>query len=197
MNMEFPDAVSAALSAVASQSAAAAAGGGAGGAARAASVARVARRYTSRVPEDKREIVRGLDVHLARRFYVEIDRDKQALFTELSGLQVEMQVFEYQEGGNNAFIHRLPGPVKVGNITLKHGLTSSNDFFKWCMEVATRQVTKKHVSILMYDTQRALVARWNFQNAYPVKWIGPQFNSTSTSIAIETLELAHSGLELG
>jgi phage tail-like protein len=137
------------------------------------------------------------DVHPARRFYVQIEGYTQAVFTEVSGLQVEMQVFEYQEGGNNGFIHRLPGPVKVSNITLKRGLTTSNEFFKWCMKVASDQVERKHLSILLFDTHGDEVIRWNFHNAYPVKWIGPQFNSTSTATAIETLELAHEGLELG
>jgi phage tail-like protein len=117
------------------------------------------------------------------------------VFTEVSGLQVEMQVTEYQEGGNNGFIHRLPGPVKVSNITLKRGLTTSNDFFKWCMEVATNKVRRRHLSVLMYDTKGTEVVRWNFHNAYPVKWVGPSFTSTSTATAIETLELAHEGLE--
>lgn len=137
------------------------------------------------------------NVHPARRFYVEVAGVPMAVFTEVSGLQVEMQVFEYQEGGNNGFIHRLPGPVKVGNITLKRGITASNDFFKWCMEVATQKVNRQHVSVLMHDTRGTEVIRWNFQNAYPVKWVGPAFSSTSTSTAIETLELAHDGLELG
>jgi len=137
------------------------------------------------------------DVHPARRFYVEIAGIPQAVFTEVSGLQVEMQVHEYQEGGNNGFVHRLPGPVKVGNITLKRGLTTSNEFFKWCMQVATNSVSRRHVSVLMYDTMGEPVARWDFLNAYPVKWTGPQFTATSQATAIETLELAHSGFELG
>src|ERR671932_254038 len=93
------------------------------------------------------------DVHTARRFYVEIEGHPQAVFTEVGGLQVEMQVMEYQEGGNNGFIHRLPGPTKIGNLVLKRGLTTSNDFFKWCMEVITRNVSRRHVSVLLYDTQ--------------------------------------------
>jgi phage tail-like protein len=137
------------------------------------------------------------EVHPARRFYVEIEGVPQAVFTEVGGLQVEMQVMDYQEGGNNGFVHRLPGPVKVGNITLKRGLTTSNEFFKWCMEVASNKVHRRHVSVLMYDTKGQEVVRWNFQNAYPVKWVGPQFTATSQATAVETLELAHDGLELG
>jgi phage tail-like protein len=137
------------------------------------------------------------DVHPARRFYVQVEGCDQAVFTEVSGLQVEMQVTEYQEGGQNGFMHRLPGPVKIGNITLKRGLTTSNDFFKWCMQVASNQVSRRHLSVLMYDTKGQEVVRWNFLNAYPVKWVGPQFTSTSNATAIETLELAHDGLVLG
>ena len=137
------------------------------------------------------------DVHTARRFYVEIEGHPQAVFTEVSGLQVEMQVMEYQEGGNNGFIHRLPGPTKISNLVLKRGLTTSNEFFKWCMDVTTRTVSRRHVSVLLYDTQGQEVVRWNFHNAYPVKWVGPQFTATSQATAIETLELAHDGLELG
>lgn len=136
------------------------------------------------------------DVHTARRFYVEIAGIPQAVFTEVSGLQFEMQVQEYQEGGNNGFVHRLPGPVKISNITLKRGLTTSNEFFKWCMEVANRSVSRRHVSVLMYDSRGRPVARWDYQNAYPVKWIGPQLNATTQATAIETLELAHTGVEL-
>ena len=43
------------------------------------------------------------------RFYVMIDDKAQGVFTEVSGLQVEVDVMEYQEGGNNSFVHRLPG----------------------------------------------------------------------------------------
>src|SRR5215210_4744620 len=108
-----------------------------------------------------------------------------------------MQTMDYQEGGNNGFIHRLPGPVKVGNITLKRGLTSSNDLLKWCMEVISRQVSKRHVSVLMFDARGREMVRWNFLDAYPVKWVGPQFSAEGKGAAIETLELAHSGMELG
>jgi phage tail-like protein len=128
---------------------------------------------------------------------VEIGGKKQAVFTEVSGLQLEMQTTEYQEGGQNTFTHRLPGPVKIGNITLKRGLVASSDLMQWCLEVITRQVSKQHVSVLMFDSKGQEVVRWNFHNAYPVKWVGPQFTADGRTAAIETLELAHDGMELG
>jgi phage tail-like protein len=63
--------------------------------------------------------------------------------------------------------------------------------------VITRQVTKQHVSVLMFDSKGREMVRWNFHNAYPVKWVGPQFTADGRTAAIETLELTHDGIELG
>jgi phage tail-like protein len=131
------------------------------------------------------------------RFYVEIGGMAQAVFTEVSGLQLEMEVMEYQEGGVNDFVHRLPGRTKSGNLTLKRGMTSSNEFFKWYAELAQGKFTAKNISLVMYDVTGAKLAHWNLIKAYPVKWIGPQFSAHDAAVAVETLELAHAGLELG
>ncbi len=137
---------------------------------------------------------RGEGGHAACRFYVEIGKNDggktiQAVFTEVSGLQVEMQVMEYEEGGTNTFVHKLPGRLKIGNITLKHGLTRSNEFLSWCLKLERR-----NVSVVMYDSAGSPVLRWNFTKAYPVKWSGPQFTADSTAMAIESIELTHQGL---
>ncbi len=131
------------------------------------------------------------------RFYVEIDGIMEAVFTDVSGLQVEMEVFEYAEGGNNNFVHRLPGRTKVSNITLKRGMTGSNDFFKWYAEVASGTIKRRNVSVILYDVRGTELTRWSFVKAYPVKWIGPQLSAAGHDAAIETLELAHEGLNLG
>ena len=134
--------------------------------------------------------------HAACRFYVQIGDGGdqiQALFTEVSGLQVEMQTTEYQEGGTNTFVHRLPGPLKVSNVTLKHGLTKSNDFIQWCLKMPPN-LKRRNVTVTMYDAAGSWVARWHFREAYPVKWVGPTFTADSTAIAIESIEIAHKGL---
>jgi phage tail-like protein len=128
------------------------------------------------------------------RFYVEISGLAQAVFTEMSGLQLETTITEYEEGGNNGFVHRLPGRTKVSNLTLKRGVTNSNEFFKWYLDILQGKISTRNVSVVMYDGQGNQVARWNFAKAYPVKWVGPQFAADGKNAAIETLELAHDGL---
>ena len=104
--------------------------------------------------------------------------------------------WRYEEGGTNNFIHRLPGRLKVGNVTLKRGLTKSNEFLKWCMGVRVQNVERRNVTVVMYDAAGKPVVRWNFAGAYPVKWIGPQFTADSSGMAIESVELAHKGVSV-
>jgi phage tail-like protein len=130
------------------------------------------------------------------RFYVKIGGETQAVFTEVSGLQVELEVMDYREGGNNGFIHRLPGFAKVGNLSLKRGIVRKNDFYTWFKQIADGQFVSKNVSVIMYDVQGSPVMTWNFTNAYPVKWIGPHFQASESAVAVETLELAHEGIKV-
>ena len=137
------------------------------------------------------------EAHTNCRFYVKIDDMTQAIFSEVNGLQIETVVQDYEEGGNNGFVHRLPGRTKVGNLTLKRGITKSNEFFKWYTAIASGTITRRNISVIMYDAAGNELIRWNFIKAYPVKWAGPQFSADGKTMAIETLELAHDGLQLG
>ncbi|MBE0480419.1 MAG: phage tail protein [Dehalococcoidia bacterium] len=131
------------------------------------------------------------------RFCVEIGNIQQAGFTEASGLEAEIEVMEYQEGGNNLFTHKLPGRVKFPKVTLKRGITVSNDLWEWFEEVTYRKIKRKNISIVLYDHKRIEVRRWNLTNAYPTKWSGSSHKAGENTISIETLEFAHEGLSPG
>jgi phage tail-like protein len=137
------------------------------------------------------------EAYASNRFYVEINGIKEAVFTEVGGLQVETAFFDYEEGGNNGHVHRLPGRVKASNLTLKRGISRFNDFFKWQAEVTKGKIGRRNISVVMFDVQGKELMRWHFLGAYPVKWVGPQFNATTSTAVIETLELAHDGIDMG
>jgi phage tail-like protein len=40
------------------------------------------------------------------------------------------------------------------------------------------------------------VRRWNLVRAFPVKWVGPDLKASASEVAIESLELAHEGIQL-
>ncbi|NJK44392.1 MAG: phage tail protein [Pleurocapsa sp. SU_196_0] len=136
------------------------------------------------------------EAYASNRFYVSIDGkvNDQAVFTEVSGLQFELETFEYTEGGVNDFAHRLPGRVKGSTVTLKRGMTNSDEFLKWLGDISHGKIERKSLTIMLFDLQGKELIRWNFDRAYPVKWTGPQFQSTTNAIAIESIEFAHAGL---
>jgi phage tail-like protein len=39
------------------------------------------------------------------------------------------------------------------------------------------------------------VRSWVFQEAFPIKWTGPNLNASSNQIATEQLEIVHAGLQ--
>lgn len=127
-------------------------------------------------------------------FVLKIDGLAIGAFREITGLQMERDVLEYPEGGNNDYVHKLPGRVKYPNLVLKRGVTSQKELMLWFWESRTLP-ERKEVTVQLVDTTFAPMRGWAFQSAYPVKWIGPNLNAGSDSPATEQLELAHGGMK--
>ena len=135
------------------------------------------------------------DPYLAFNFLVEIKGLTVGGFTEVGGLQLEIEVEDYREGGLNGFIHKLAGPARYPtNLTLKHGLTDVDGLWKWHQDVARGKIKRRNLSILLHDSAGNETWRWNFSGAYPVKWVGPELRAGSTDVAVETVELVHKGM---
>jgi phage tail-like protein len=128
------------------------------------------------------------------KFGIEIKGIQTAEFDEASGLEAEVEILEYQEGGNNQFTHKLPGRVKFPSVTLKRGVTVSNELWDWFVMGTYGKIERRNMSIVLYDQKGTTVRRWNLTNAYPKKWAGPSFKASDNSISIETLEFVHEGM---
>ncbi len=129
-------------------------------------------------------------------FLVEIDGITQAGFTDCSGLGSTTEPVEYREGGDNSTPRKLPGQTKYTNISLKWGLTDSHELYDWYRKVVTGKTERRNGSIVVLDADGVTeVVRWNFFNAWPTKMEGPSFSAKGSEIAIETLEIAHEGVE--
>jgi phage tail-like protein len=120
------------------------------------------------------------------------------VFTECTLPTLEVEIHEQQEGGLNNAVHQIPGRIKSGRITLKHGITTTSELVRWYAKVASGQIddSKRKISVIMYDSTTSEVLRWNFSQAIPVKWTGPSFVSGNSAIAIETLELSYHSLDV-
>lgn len=117
-------------------------------------------------------------------------------FQEVQGLSVEVNLEEVKEGGENRFVHRVPGRTKYPNLVLKRGLVPSDSalatWFATCLSGDyTEAIVPKTVTVCLLDEEGAALKTWNIVNAYPVKWQVSDFNAMDNKIAIETLELAY------
>lgn len=131
------------------------------------------------------------------RYIVEIEGLQAGGFSEVSGFDASIDVIEYREGNLAGMTPmKLSGLRKYGNITLKQGLTDSMIMYKWMEDAVKGNVVRKTVtiSLLSEADMKTPIATWQVINAWPTKYTAPDFNATSSEVAIETMELAHEGL---
>jgi phage tail-like protein len=79
---------------------------------------------------------------------------------------------------------------KNSAITLKRGITDSNELWQWRKTVIEGAPQRKNGSIILRDQTGVEKIRWNFLNAWPSKWTGPSLDAATSGVAIETLEIA-------
>jgi phage tail-like protein len=135
------------------------------------------------------------DPYPSFNFAVEIDGVIVCGFSEVSGLQAEIEVQEYREGGVNEYVHKRAGPARYpSNLILKRGIADSTELWSWYCNVLQGTIQRKSLDVILMDNSGAEQRRWTLQHAYPVKWQGPDLKAQSSEVAIEVLELAHEGL---
>ena len=147
---------------------------------------------------------RDTDPYPSFRFALELTDFLVAGFAECTGLQMEMKVFEYKEGGRNETTLKFPENTTYGNITLKRGVTKSTELIDWQLDAVQGAFSKNtrsnnsNIAILLLEEtagEPQVAQRWNLIRALPVKWVGQDFKATGNEVAIETLEIAHEGIE--
>lgn len=130
---------------------------------------------------------------------VEIQGINAALFRECSGLGSEHDIIEMKvtNSKGQAIIHKTPGRLKWGDITLKRGMNAEMAFWDWRQQVIDGDIAgaRKNVSIVLYDYDGVELVRWNIVNAWPSKYSGPSLNTGSSDAAVEEVTICHEGIE--
>jgi phage tail-like protein len=130
-------------------------------------------------------------------FLIEIDGVVKGGFSEASGLSTDTNMIEYREGAEQqGTTRKLPGLMKYNNIVLKRGWTKDKSLWAWRKKVIDGKTQRNAGSIVLLDEARNEALRWNFREGWPSKWEGPALNAKTSEVAVETLEIAHEGLEL-
>ena len=127
-------------------------------------------------------------------------------FQECAGLEIEMDIQEYQEGGRNNGTVRRVGRAKYQPIALKRGMffrtdgdgQVNTDLWHWMQRIVNgeRPVPRYDGIIHVMGADNTVRATWMFDRGLPSKIRGPELNAKTGEIAIEELTIAHEGLRL-
>lgn len=139
----------------------------------------------------------------AATFLFEVDGVEIGRFMEVSGLEVSIETEDVLEGGQNSFVHKLPGRMTWPNIVLKRGVTQNDSLLNWLTKssgeqfaAAGNKLTRSTAAITLVGPAGKRLRAWEFDGAFPIKWSGPNFSVSSTDMAMEELEISHHGFRV-
>jgi len=125
-------------------------------------------------------------------------------FREATGLHSVIDVREVKEAGYRG-VHSFPRKVPPQEVKLTRGFTFSRYLWHWHLAVVKwmRGMPDYRRNLSIYQLHRLHsfagdlpfeVWRWDFTNAWPSEWIGPDLNSMAEEIAVEAVVLRHAGM---
>ena len=130
------------------------------------------------------------------RFYIEIESQVRASFSECSGLGVNIKKETYFEGGVNNQQRIFLGAAEFTDVTLKRGMTDDITFWGWIFQALTGQKSRRNVNILLFNQAGETMLWWTLIGAIPVSWKTPALQADGNAVAIEELTLAYEGLQV-
>lgn len=127
-------------------------------------------------------------------------------FQECAGLEIEMDIQDYAEGGRNNGTVRRVGRARFPPVVLRRGMFYSTDgdgrvnteLWHWMQRIINgeRPVPRHDGLIQVMSADGELRASWMFDRGLPAKIRGPELNARTGEVAIEELSIAHEGLRL-
>jgi phage tail-like protein len=121
-----------------------------------------------------------------------------AAFSECDGLEMSMEPKTIREGGNNLAQPQRIGPVSYAQLTLKRGMTSSLDLWRWFAAAARAgQDTSASGRVVVLDAAGTPQIAFTLYECLPVKVRGPSLNAKDGTIAVEELQLVYAQMEVG
>jgi phage tail-like protein len=121
----------------------------------------------------------------------------EASFAECDGLEMTMEIKTIREGGANDRAVRVPGIINYSNLTLKRGMTTNFDLWKWAQDTIIDPALRANAEVVMFAedgvTERA---RFQLHRCLPIKFKAPAFNAKDGNVAIEEFQLAYEKFDI-
>lgn len=142
----------------------------------------------------------GGEPPVSGRFLFEVDGVEIGVFSEVSGLQLTVNVEEYAEGGQNGFVHKLPARMTWPNLVFRRGITDSDALFAWVQKTSGEgfasngnKLTRSTGAVTIISSDNKRLRSWNLDGVFPIRWSGPSLSVKDNTPLEEELEVAHDG----
>lgn len=113
-------------------------------------------------------------------------------FQEVSGLTVDVNLDTYNEGGENRFVHRLPGRTRYSDLVMKRGMTLLSGLTAWCIDaVENFNYHPTNLIISLLNEDHLPVSSWYVANAIPIKYDITGLNAEQNQIVVESITLRY------
>ena len=117
-------------------------------------------------------------------------------FSEVSGIETEMETESLVEGDENRFVHKIPKGIKHPYLELKRGISTLNSpWLKWCKETLesafTKTIDPQTIIVQLRSANGDVLRAWAFFGAYPIKLEAEEFNATNNEVVIEKMTFAY------
>ena len=148
------------------------------------------------------------DPLVVNHFFLEIDGELISQLSEVNGLDVELEVTDFQQqmpNGQYAQRKAFSKPKWTGELTVKRlaPLDATQDaIWKWFenirkkgMSITSLDSERKNGSVVIYDSALSEIARWNFMNAWPSKISTDSFNVSGNDPVSESITIQYEQLD--
>ena len=131
---------------------------------------------------------------MAHRFMVTVPKYSLGNWSKASGLKVNWAPVEHRPGDVVNGVWFYPGTTKYETIKLARAADKQNSQTTWTW---LKSVSSSHVPqsgcITLYDPHNIEVFRWELDSIFPISWGIEGFDAGASKVALETLELQHTG----
>ena len=130
--------------------------------------------------------------HFLVKFEISPETTDDTRFQEVTGLEAEMEMESFTEGGQNRFTWQLPKRTRYADITLKRGLFIKSPIITWCRDALENFVfAPANITISLLNEQHAPIMSWYVVSAIPKRWTVSGFNAEENSIVVESITLSY------
>lgn len=129
-------------------------------------------------------------------FKVEIEGVTVGAFAVVGGFESTTEVIEFQDG-DDLILRKRPGRTTYSNITLKRGYTGSDELWNWYKRVIDGVVERKSGSIILLNSRGGEIERYNFFEAWPMRYRNYELEGRGSGVLVEEIEIAVEKIERG